>query len=102
MLRWTERARKDLDAIGDYIAADNPAAARLWVEKLRQKAVRASRMPYAGRAVPELSVREVREVIHGTYRIIYRVIDDGIVVLTIFERHRVFGSVDIDDEQGVS
>lgn len=38
MLRWTERAANDLVAIGDYIAADNPAAARSWVEKLRPRA----------------------------------------------------------------
>ncbi len=38
----------DLVAIGDYIAADNPAAARSWVEKLRQRAVKASKVPGSG------------------------------------------------------
>ena len=45
MLRWTRRAAADLMAIGEYIAADDPAAARVWVEKLRQRAVRASKLP---------------------------------------------------------
>jgi plasmid stabilization system protein ParE len=40
MLRWTERAANDLIAIGEYIAPDNPAAARAWVEELRQRAVK--------------------------------------------------------------
>ena len=96
MLRWTERAANDLISIGEYIAADNPTAARAWVEKLRQRAVKASKMPRAGRGVPEIARDDVREVFERTYRIVYRVIDDGIVVLTVFEGHRLLGEVDPD------
>ncbi|MCZ2247133.1 MAG: type II toxin-antitoxin system RelE/ParE family toxin [Bacteroidia bacterium] len=98
MVRWTERAVNDLLAIGDYIAADNPRAARSWVEKLRQRAVKASKVPRAGRVVPEIARDDVREVFQRTYRIVYRVVDDGIVVLTVFEGHRLLGRLDPDDE----
>jgi toxin ParE1/3/4 len=97
MLRWTERAATDLIAIGDYIAADNPAAARTWVEKLRQRAVKASTVPGSGRVVPEIGRVDVREVFQRTYRIVYRVVDDGIVVLTVFESHRLLGKLDPDE-----
>lgn len=96
MLRWTERAASDLIAIGEYIAADNPTAARAWVEKLRQRAVKASKMPRAGRVVPEIARDDVREVFQRTHRIVYRVVDHGIVVLTVFEGHRLLGEVDPD------
>ena len=96
MLRWTERAAADLMAIGEYIAADNPTAARAWVEKLRQRGVKASKMPHAGRIVPEIARDDVREVFQRTYRIVYRVVDDGIVVLTVFEGHRLLGKLDPD------
>ena len=42
ILRWTDRARRDLLAIGRYIARDNPAAARQWVERLRERAQQAA------------------------------------------------------------
>lgn len=96
MLRWTERAAKDLVAIGDYIAADDPTAARAWVEKLRRQAMKASRMPRMGRVVPEIARDDVREVFQRSYRIIYRLVDDGIVVLTVFEGHRLLGKLDPD------
>jgi len=96
MLRWTERAAADLMAIGEYIAADNPTAARAWVEKLRQRAVKASKMAHTGRIVPEIARDDVREVFQRTYRIVYRVVDDGIVVLTVFEGHRLLGKLDPD------
>jgi len=41
-----------------------------------------------------LDSENVREVFLRTYRIVYRVVDDGIVVLTIFEGHRLLGTVD--------
>ncbi|MCC7542701.1 MAG: type II toxin-antitoxin system RelE/ParE family toxin [Deltaproteobacteria bacterium] len=73
-----------------------PTAARTWVEEIRQRAARASSMPRAGRVVPEVARDDVREVFQRTYRIVYRVVDDGIVVLTVFEGHRLMGKLDPD------
>ena len=87
---WTIRARDDLKAIGDYIARDNPAAADRWVSKLLTAVERTSAMPLSGRVVPELGKEDIREVLLRRYRIVYRVAEKGIVVLTIFEGHRLF------------
>lgn len=86
---WTERALADLRAIDDYIARDNPAAAERWVGKLIGTAEAAARVPLAGRVVPEKARADVREVLLRTYRLVYRVRDDGIVVLTVFEGHHL-------------
>ena len=96
MLRWTERAVADLFAIGDYIALDDPGAARSWVERLRKRAEKAAVLPSAARVVPEIGRSDVREVFVRTYRIVYRIVDDGIVVLTVFEGHRLLGGLDAD------
>jgi plasmid stabilization system protein ParE len=69
-LRWTDRARRDLLDIGRYIAQDNTAAARSWVERLREKARHAAANPLAGRVVPEWQSDDVREVFLKAYRIV--------------------------------
>lgn len=94
MLVWTERAATDLLAIGDSIAQDDPRAARRWVGRLRQRARAAATMPNSGRVVPELGRPDIREVILRNYRIVYRVVKRGIVVLTVFEGHRLLRDVD--------
>ncbi len=99
MVRWTERSIADLLAIGDYIALDNPGGARSWVERLRQRAARAAARPNAGRVVPEIGRSDVREVLVRTYRIVYRVVVDGIVVLTVFEGHKLLGELDPDADE---
>ena len=96
-LYWTETAKQDLLSIKRYIATDNPAAAKQWVEQLRERARSALHTPFAGRKVPEISRDDIRELIEGNYRIVYQVFVDRLVVLTVFEGHRLFPEETVDD-----
>jgi addiction module RelE/StbE family toxin len=89
-LYWTETAKQDLQAIRQYIAVDNPPVAKQWVQRLRERARKALHAPLAGRAVPELSREDIRELIEGNYRIVYQVFTDRLVILTVFEGHQLF------------
>lgn len=88
-VRWSKRALDDLDAIGHHIAADNPTAAVAWVARLYRRAENAAHHPLAGRIVPEFGDRSLREVIERRYRIVYRVLDDDILIITVFEGHKL-------------
>jgi len=88
-LFWTETARKDLQAIRRYIAADNPAAVKKWVGRLRVRAQNTIHSPLAGHKVPELLRDDIRELIEGNYRIVYQVFEDRLVILTVFEGHQL-------------
>lgn len=87
-LVWSDRAREDLHAIYAFISEDDPTAARTWVNRLRERARRAATTPLAGRVVPEVERPDVREVFLRSYRIVYRVLDHEVHVLTVFEGHR--------------
>ena len=87
---WTERALRDLEAIGDFIARDSPAAAERWVLKLMKAAESVGALPMAGRQVPELGRTDVREKLLRNYRIVYRATEERIEILTVFEGHRRF------------
>jgi len=89
-LVWSERAKRDLVEIGDFIARDDRNAAARWIARLMTTAARTAVTPGAGRRVPELARDEVRELLLRTYRIVYRVSRTKIEVLTVFEGHRLF------------
>ena len=93
-LRWTEQARNDLLQIGRYIAQDKPGAAGTWVRRLQKRARDAAEMPLMGRKVPEFDREDIREVVLGGYRLVYRVRTDAIEVLTVFDGRRLLSSVD--------
>ncbi|MBW1785158.1 MAG: type II toxin-antitoxin system RelE/ParE family toxin [Deltaproteobacteria bacterium] len=89
-LLWTETAKQDLLDIHSYVGADNPTAAKRWIERLRDRARSALHAPLAGRTVTEFSRDDIRELIEGNYRIVYQVFSDRLVILTVFEGHALF------------
>ena len=44
----------------------------------------------SGRVVPELGDESIREVIHGNYRIVYRMRHDVVEIATVFHGARLF------------
>ncbi|MBN2197229.1 MAG: type II toxin-antitoxin system RelE/ParE family toxin [Polyangiaceae bacterium] len=46
----------------------------------------------------EIGRDDVRETFLRSYRIVYRVEDGGITVLTVFEGHRLMGELDADEK----
>ena len=80
--------------ISETIARRSPIVARVWVQKLRESARRASWQPYSARVVPEIGRHNVREAFLRSYRIVYQVVDGGIRVLTVFEGHRLIPDID--------
>jgi addiction module RelE/StbE family toxin len=88
-VRWTDEAVSDLASIKSYIERDSPTYAQLIVERLIERAERISSFPMAGRTVPEFDRPDLREVIFGSYRIVYWVEGDVQHLLTIFHSSRL-------------
>ena len=95
-VRWTEQAFTRLAGIEDYVAADSPAAAQRLVARLVRRGSILARTPGLGRRVPELPGSDLRELIEGNYRIVYRVRPPRVEILTVFEGHRPFPHADVD------
>jgi plasmid stabilization system protein ParE len=87
-LIWSALARRELREIGQFVARDKPGAAIRWIETLAAMAEQAAALPFAGRRVPEYGRDDVREVIKRGYRVIYRVFDDRVEIITVRDGHR--------------
>ena len=82
-VNWTETAINHLTAIREYIAQDSPQYARRLVDRLTRRSKQIAAFPLSGRVVPEYEIEQVREVIEGSYRIIYHIKPDQIDVLAV-------------------
>lgn len=89
-LFWTEPAASDLEAIHDYIGRDSPTYAKAFVEDLFLAVERVPQFPRSGRVVPELREDKVREIVVGSYRVMYEIGRDAIWVLAIVHSARQF------------
>lgn len=75
-VRWTLRARRDVRAVRDYIAAQgSPVYGRHVAGRLFDRADLLATHPAAGRRVPEYDHPHIRELVEPPYRIIYRYVD---------------------------
>lgn len=91
---WTRQARDDLRAIRDHIARDAPVTAVSFVRRLRQSVNRLREFPCSGQVVPEYGREEIREVLQGNYRLIYRVAERRIDILTVFHSAQLLRDTD--------
>jgi toxin ParE1/3/4 len=80
---WTETAWRDLERVADYIAQDSPGYAAALVRRIRDRARSLDELADRGRVVPELDDPGVRELIVGSYRLIYEVSDETVHVLAL-------------------
>ncbi|HEX4084498.1 MAG TPA: type II toxin-antitoxin system RelE/ParE family toxin [Chthoniobacteraceae bacterium] len=69
---WTEPAIQDLDAIADYIALDDPQAARGLVSRVFQHVGQLARHPESGSRPPELRQSRYRQIVEPPCRVFYR------------------------------
>ena len=88
-VRWTPQATHDLDAIVVFISNDSPHYARLFVVDLFQAVERIAEFPHSGRVVPELGDPGVREIILGSYRLVYRLKKRHAELLTVHHGARL-------------
>ncbi len=80
---WTDTSLHHLDAIYRYLAQDSPAYTKRMVDRLTRRSQQIGEFPLSGRMVPEYEMTQIREVIEGSYRIIYYIKSDQIDVLGV-------------------
>lgn len=95
-IRWTSQALDDVEAIANFIARDSEHYASMFVLKVFDVVERLRLFPESGRVVPELKRRDIREIIMGSYRIIYRVREDTVEILTVYHSARLLEAENID------
>jgi toxin ParE1/3/4 len=85
---WTEPAVEDLRELHAYIARDSEMYASGFVERIILAAERLVDHPRVGRVVTETNDENIRELLFQRYRIIYRVKDDCVEMLSVIHGAR--------------
>jgi plasmid stabilization system protein ParE len=92
----TPQSLDDLEEIVTFIAKDNSERARTFGDELIDRALSIAIFPELGRIVPEIGEPTVREIIHGSYRIIYEIFSDGETIFVLRFWHGARGEPEIE------
>ena len=90
-IKWTSNAKEDLLNIVEYIKKDSLSAARKVYADIKEKAQSSNFFPLRGRVVPELlkeGITIYRELIVQHWRIMYKIENDTIYIMAIFDSRR--------------
>ena len=82
-VQWAPLAIDRVAEIAAYIAEDNPLAAGKWMRDAFARVGQLGRFPKSGRPIPETPRQDIRELVWGNYRIIYRLEPRQISILTV-------------------
>ena len=89
---WTVSAFHDLQCIVDFISEDSTYYAMTFYDDVMDKAQTLSEFPHRGRIVPEMGNPNMRELFVHRYRLIYKVIDSTVIIITIIHGARDYTS----------
>ena len=95
---WSPLALGRVEDIARYIAEDKPDAAVQWVDELFSTVERLADFPKSGRMVPEVGSSRIRELIFGTYRVIYS-IKDQVDILTVRRSSQFLRISELGDDE---
>jgi toxin ParE1/3/4 len=85
---WTETAWRDLERVAEYIAEDSPGYAAAIIRRIRDRARSLEELTERGRVVPELDDPTVRELVVGSYRLIYEADEESVYILALIHGAR--------------
>ncbi len=92
-LRWSPEAIEDLESIAEYIERDSGFYAKAVVTKVMDTVNSIANNPEIGRIVPELTNEDMRERFVYSYRLIYRVRENDVLIVAIIHGRRLLEGV---------
>lgn len=94
MIRWSKRGSLRRTAIVKHIAKEccDWQTAWGWEDAVFKATAPLDRFPFSGRIVPEIGREDIREVLCGDYRIIYRVRRNTPEIISVRHGHRLIRS----------
>lgn len=98
-LIWTEPALEDLGQIADYIALDDPAAAKRLVGKVFRKVELLRDFPEMCPAPHDLPDSRYRHLVVRPLRIFYRVEGDEVFIVYVMRSERLLKASDLEEHE---
>jgi toxin ParE1/3/4 len=92
-VNWSPEAIEDLESIAEFIARDSEYYARAVVTEILSVSRNVREFPLIGRVVPEIGDEGIRERFIYSYRLVYRVEPEQILIVAVIHGKRLLENV---------
>lgn len=90
---WSPEAIEDLQSIAEYIQRDSEFYARSVVTKILNVSRSIKDFSLIGRIVPELENKNIRERFIYSYRLVYQIKKQQILIVAVIHGRRLFETI---------
>jgi len=90
---WTKSAKFHLTKLHEYISRDSKYYANVFALRIKKAVLRLEKFPESGRIIPEIGNENIREIVYGSYRIMYEIRGETVYITQI-----IHGSMDFNKE----
>ena len=88
-IKWTDQAVSDLKEIAIYISRDSKKYAKIQVQRIKKRTLILKSNPYSGQILTLLNQADIRQLVIGSYIIIYKILGDTTIdILTVHHSSR--------------
>ena len=91
---WSPEAVEDLESIAEYIERDSPFYAQSVVSKILAASKKVGDFPLIGRVVPEIGDENIRERFVCSYRLVYRIRPQKILIVAVIHGKRLLENIE--------
>ncbi len=88
-VKWSPEATEDLESIAEYIARDSEFYARAVATGVLSISRSIHEFPFMGRVVPEIGDEHIRERFVYSFRLVYRIEPECILVVAVIHGKRL-------------
>ncbi len=93
-VKWSPEAIEDLESIAEYIARDSEYYARAVVTEILSVSRNVREFPLMGRVVPEIGEEHIRERFIYSYRLVYQMKQQKILVVAVIHGKRLLENIE--------
>ena len=91
---WSPEAVEDLESIAEYIERDSSFYAQSVVSKILEASRNIKDFPFIGRVVPEIGDENIRERFIYSYRLVYQIRQQRILVVAVIHGKRLLENIE--------
>jgi len=91
---WSPEALEDLESIAEYIERDSLFYAQSVVSKILGASRNIKEFPLIGRVVPELGDESIRERFIYSYRLVYQMRQQNILIVAVIHGKRLLKKIE--------
>ncbi len=91
---WSPEAVEDLESIAEYIERDSSFYAQSVISRILEASRNIKEFPLIGRVVPEIGDENIRERFIYSYRLVYQIRQQRILVVAIIHGKRLLENIE--------